>query len=172
LSGSGGRYEMSRLKKCGCKMDNRFANQLLRSSFRKARDTNAKPSFFFSTKLRHGIYVRCGIREPRYEITRSDARISIPNHVSRISYRASRISHPKSRISRIYSPAPNTSQLAARMKARRILRSLGARPSQPKRLLRRSRQGGWKGFGEFRKDTSELCSEELHSGNPFRRYIA
>ena len=45
---------------------------------------------------------------------------------------------------------------------RRTLRSLGARPSQPKRLLRRSRQGGWKGFGEFRKDTSELCSEELH----------
>jgi hypothetical protein len=45
------------------------------------------------------------------------------------------------------------------MKARRTLRSLGARPSQPKRLLRRSRQGGWKGFGEFRKDTSKLCSE-------------
>src|SRR3972149_5211735 len=35
------------------------------------------------------------------------------------------------------------------MKARRTLRSLG--------------EGGWKGFGEFRKDTSELCSEELHS---------
>jgi len=34
------------------------------------------------------------------------------------------------------------------MKARRTLRSLG--------------EGGWKGFGEFRKDTSELCSEELH----------
>src|SRR5439155_10135749 len=48
-----------------------------------------------------------------------------------------------------YSPSPNTSQLAARMKARRTLRSLG--------------EGGWKGFGEFRKDTSELCSEELHS---------
>ena len=27
-------------------------------------------------------------------------------------------------------------------------------------------EGGWKGFGEFRKDTSELCSEELH--NPQR----
>jgi len=49
---------------------------------------------------------------------------------------------------KIYSPSPNTSQLAARMKARRTLRSLG--------------EGGWKGFGEFRKDTSELCSEELH----------
>ena len=61
-----------------------------------------------------------------------------------------------------YSPSPNTSQLAARMKVRRTLRSLGARPSQPKRLLRRSRQGGLKGFEEFRKDTSELCSEELH----------
>ena len=48
----------------------------------------------------------------------------------------------------IYSPSPNTSQLAARMKVRRTLRSLG--------------EGGWKGFGEFRKDTSELCSEELH----------
>jgi hypothetical protein len=57
-----------------------------------------------------------------------------------------------------YSPSPNTSQLqprlirpladAARMKARRTLRSLG--------------EGGLKGFGEFRKDTSELCSEELH----------
>jgi hypothetical protein len=35
------------------------------------------------------------------------------------------------------------------MKARRTLRSLGA--------------GGLKGFGEFRNDTSELCSEELHS---------
>ena len=70
---------------------------------------------------------------------------------------ASQIPHP-SRISRIYSPAPNTSQLAARMKARRTLRSLG--------------EGGWKGSGEFRKDTSELCSEELHSGNPFKRYIA
>ena len=34
------------------------------------------------------------------------------------------------------------------MKARRTLHSLG--------------EGGWKGFGEFRKDTSELCSEELH----------
>ena len=34
------------------------------------------------------------------------------------------------------------------MKARRTLRSLG--------------EGGWKGFGEFRKDTSELCSEELY----------
>jgi hypothetical protein len=63
---------------------------------------------------------------------------------------------------KFYSPSPNTSQLAARMKARRTLRSLGARPSQPKRLLRRSRQGGWKVFGEFCKDTSELCSEELH----------
>jgi hypothetical protein len=40
------------------------------------------------------------------------------------------------------------SQLGARMKARRTLRSLG--------------EGGWKSFGEFRKDTSELCSEELH----------
>ena len=39
--------------------------------------------------------------------------------------------------------APNASKLAARMKARRTLRSLGARPSQPKRLLRRSRQGGY-----------------------------
>jgi hypothetical protein len=48
-----------------------------------------------------------------------------------------------------YSPSPYTSQLAARMKVRRTLRSLG--------------EGGWKGFGEFRKDTSELCSEELHS---------
>jgi plastocyanin len=47
-----------------------------------------------------------------------------------------------------YSPSPNTSQLAARMKVRRTLRSLG--------------EGGWKGFGEFRKDTSKLCSEELH----------
>ena len=54
---------------------------------------------------------------------------------------ASQIPHP-SRISHIYSPSPNTSQLAARMKVRRTLRSLGARPSQPKRLLRRSRQGG------------------------------
>ena len=49
---------------------------------------------------------------------------------------------------RFYSPSLNTSQLAARMKARRTLCSLG--------------EGGWKGFGEFRKDTSELCSEELH----------
>jgi hypothetical protein len=49
---------------------------------------------------------------------------------------------------KIYSPSPNTSQLAARMKARRTLRSLG--------------EGGWKGFGEFRQDTSELCSEELY----------
>jgi len=48
----------------------------------------------------------------------------------------------------IYSPSPNASQIAARMKARRTLRSLG--------------EGGWKGFGEFRKDTSALCSEELH----------
>jgi len=47
-----------------------------------------------------------------------------------------------------YSPSPNTPQLAARMKVRRTLHSLG--------------EGGWKGFGEFRKDTSELCSEELH----------
>ena len=47
------------------------------------------------------------------------------------------------------SPSPNTSQLAARMKVRRTLRSLG--------------EGGLKGFEEFRKDTSELCSEELHS---------
>ena len=37
----------------------------------------------------------------------------------------------------IYSPSPNTSQLAARMKVRRTLHSLG--------------EGGWKGFGEFRK---------------------
>ena len=51
-------------------------------------------------------------------------------------------------IRKVYSPSPNTSQLAARMKARRTLRSLG--------------EGGWNGFGEFRKDTSELCSEELH----------
>ena len=48
----------------------------------------------------------------------------------------------------VYSPSPNTSQLAARMKVRRTLRSLG--------------EGGLKGFEEFRKDTSELCSEELH----------
>ena len=48
----------------------------------------------------------------------------------------------------IYSPSPNTSQLAARMKVRRTLRSLG--------------EGGLKGFEEFRKDTSEICSEELH----------
>ena len=41
------------------------------------------------------------------------------------------------------------------MKVRRTLRSLG--------------EGGWKGFGEFRKDTSELCSEELHSGDPIHR---
>ena len=52
------------------------------------------------------------------------------------------------RLPNFYSPSPNTSQLAARMKARRTLRSLG--------------EGGWKGFGEFREDTSELCSEELH----------
>jgi hypothetical protein len=37
------------------------------------------------------------------------------------------------------------------MKAKRTLRSLG--------------EGGWKGFGEFREDTSELCSEELHLMN-------
>jgi len=48
----------------------------------------------------------------------------------------------------VHSPSPNTSQLAARVTARRTLRSLG--------------EGGWKGFGEFRKDASELCSEELH----------
>jgi predicted enzyme related to lactoylglutathione lyase len=53
---------------------------------------------------------------------------------------------------RFYSPSPNTSQLAARMKARRTLRSHG--------------EGGRKGFGEFRKDTSELGSEELHSPAP------
>jgi hypothetical protein len=58
-----------------------------------------------------------------------------------------RIAPPVSTVT-LYSPSPNTSQLAARMKARRTLRSLG--------------EGGWKGFGEFRKDTSELCSEELH----------
>jgi hypothetical protein len=34
------------------------------------------------------------------------------------------------------------------MKVRRTLRGLG--------------EGGLKGFEEFRKDTSELCSEELH----------
>ena len=55
-------------------------------------------------------------------------------------------------IRKVYSPSPNTSQLAARMKARRTLRSLG--------------EGGWNGFGEFRKDTSELCSEELHETDP------
>ena len=37
------------------------------------------------------------------------------------------------------------------MKAWRTLRSLG--------------EGGWKGFGEFRKDTSEFYSEELHYSN-------
>ena len=31
-----------------------------------------------------------------------------------------------------------------------------------RRTLRSLGEGGWKGFGEFRKDTSELCSEELH----------
>ena len=35
-----------------------------------------------------------------------------------------------------------------KMKVRRTLRSLG--------------EGGWKGFGEFRKDNSELGSEELY----------
>ncbi len=54
----------------------------------------------------------------------------------------------------LYSPSPNTSQLAARMKVRRTLRSLG--------------EGGLKGFEEFRKDTSELCSEELHFNFPRR----
>ena len=48
----------------------------------------------------------------------------------------------------LFSFAPNTSQLAARMKARRTLRSLG--------------EGGWKGFGKFRENTPELCSDELH----------
>ena len=84
-----------------------------------------------------------------------------------------------------YSPLPYTSQLqprlirpladAATTKARRTLRSLGARTSQPKRLLRWSRQGGGRPSafavrsrlrptksGEFRKDSSELCSEERH----------
>jgi len=40
------------------------------------------------------------------------------------------------------------------MNVRRTLRSLGV--------------GGWTGFGEFRKDTSELCSEELHFGEVAR----
>ena len=31
-----------------------------------------------------------------------------------------------------------------------------------RRTLRSLGEGGWKGFGEFCKDTSELCSEELH----------
>ena len=37
-----------------------------------------------------------------------------------------------------------------------------------RRTLRSLGEGGLKGFEEFRKDTSELCSEELHSFKTFK----
>ena len=40
-----------------------------------------------------------------------------------------------------------------------------------RRTLRSLGEGGWKGFGEFRKDTSELCSEELHCRQPFDHHM-